>query len=93
MSLSIISSLAFAGQQVTIYLGTFTLIAGVVGGFLIIVVFLSLRTFRRSACAFYLTIMSVVNIGQMVTGLLARIMTTGFDIDWSQISPFYCKFR
>jgi hypothetical protein len=93
MSLSIISSLDFAGKQITIYLDTLTLIAGVIGEFLIIVVFLSLRTFRQSSCAFYLTIMSIVNIGHMLTGLLSRIMTTGFDIDWSQTSLFFCKFR
>ena len=86
-------SLTFAGKQVTIYLGTFTLVAGVVGGILITIVFLSLRTFRQSSCAFYLTIMSLFNIGQVVTGLLNRIMQTGFGIDWSVMSLFYCKLR
>jgi hypothetical protein len=94
MSLSTISSVDFAGKQITIYLDTLTLIAGVIGGFLIIVVFLSLRTFRQNPCTFYLTTMSIVNIGQMLTGLLSRIiMTTGFDIDWSQTSLFFYKFR
>jgi hypothetical protein len=37
--------------------------------------------------------MSIVNIGQMITGLLARIMTFGFGIDWSLMSLFYSKFR
>ena len=93
MSTTTISSFALAGKQVTIYLGILTLIGGVVGGFLITVVFLSLRTFRQNSCAFYLTIMSVVNIGQMVTGLLARIMDSGYGIDWSKLSTFYCEFR
>ena len=93
MSSSIVSSLSYIGKEITIYLGTFSLVAGVVGGFLIIVVLLSLRTFRESPCAFYLTIMSIVNIGQMLTGLLSRIMTTGFNIDWSETSLFFCKFR
>ena len=93
MSSSIASSLGYIAKQITIYLGTFTLVAGVVGGFLTTVVFLSLRTFRESPCAFYLTIMSIVNIGQMLTGLLSRIVTTGFNIDWSQTSLFFCKFR
>ncbi|CAF1050135.1 unnamed protein product [Adineta steineri] len=93
MSSSIISLLALAGKQITIYLGTFTLVAGVIGGLLNIVVFLSLRTFRKSSATFYLTIMSIFNIGQMLTGLLSRIMTSGFGIDWSLTSLFYCKFR
>ncbi|CAF4218941.1 unnamed protein product [Adineta steineri] len=93
MSSSIISLLAVAGNQITIYLGTFTLIAGVIGGLLNIIVFLSLRTFRESSSAFYLTIMSIVNVGQLLTGLLSRIMTSGFGIDWTSTSLFYCKFR
>lgn len=93
MSSSTISSLDFAGKQTIIYVGIVTLIAGVIGGFLIPVVFLSLKTFRQNSCAFYLTIMSIVNIGQMLTGLLSRVMTTGFGIDWSQTSLFFCKFR
>ncbi|CAF1582014.1 unnamed protein product [Adineta steineri] len=93
MSSSIISLLALVGKQITIYLGTFTLVAGVIGGLLNIVVFLSLRTFRESSAAFYLTIMSIFNIGQLLTGLLSRIMTSGFGIDWSLTSLFYCKFR
>jgi hypothetical protein len=93
MSTSIIPSLVFAGKQVTIYLGILTLIAGVIGGLLIVVVFLSLKTFRQSSCAFYLTVMSAVNVGQMVTGLLSRLMVSGFGIDWSLSSLSYCKFR
>ncbi|CAF0785604.1 unnamed protein product [Adineta steineri] len=93
MSSSIISLLALAGKQITIYLGIFTLIAGVIGGLLNIVVFLSLNTFRESSAAFYLTIMSIVNVSQLLTGLLSRIMTSGFDTDWTSTSLLYCKFR
>ena len=34
-----------------------------------------------------------MNIGQLITGLLTRIMITGFNIDWPQTSIFYCKIR
>ena len=93
MSTTIIPSLNFMGSQITIYLGTLSFIAGVIGGFLIIIVFLSLRTFRQSSCAFYLTVMSIANIGQMLTSVLSRIVIIGFGIDWSLSSVFYCKFR
>src|ERR1700722_13237328 len=93
MSSSIISSLAFAAQEVTIYLGIFTLIAGVLGGFLNAIVFLSLQTYRQSSCGVYLTVMAIVDIGQLVTGLFGRIMIGGFAIDWTLTSLFYCKFR
>jgi hypothetical protein len=64
-----------------------------IGGCLNLIVFLSLKTFRESSCAFYLTIVSLTNIGQLITGLLSRLMITGFNIDWTRTSRFYCKTR
>src|ERR1700722_11578888 len=93
MSSSTISALSFATQQVSIYLGIPILVAGVLGGLFNIIVFLSLRTFRQTSCAFYLTIMSFVNIGSLLTTTLSRIMISGFGIDWTQSSLFYCKLR
>jgi hypothetical protein len=87
------SSLAVITQQVAIYYGIPVLVAGILGGALNTLVFISLRTFRQSSCAFYLTIMSIVNIGQLCTGLLSRIMMSGYSIEWTSTSSFYCKFR
>lgn len=92
-SSSIISSLAFIGQQIHIYVGTFIVIGGTVGGLLNTIVFLSLHTFRQSPCAVHLTVLSIANIGQLFTGMLSRVMSNGFGIDWTQSSMFYCKFR
>ncbi|CAF1016202.1 unnamed protein product [Adineta ricciae] len=93
MHSSVASSLILAAQQATIYFGIPILIAGVTGNFLNLVVFLSLRTFRQSSCAFYLTIMSFLNIGQLISGLLTRIIINGYRNDWINSSAFYCKFR
>jgi hypothetical protein len=93
MSSSINSSLPFIGQQITIYGGIITLVLGIVGGLLTLIVFLSLETFRQNPCACYLTIMSFVNIGQLIFGLLSRILIAGFTIDWTIPSLAYCKFR
>jgi hypothetical protein len=93
MSSSIISYLNFVNQQVNIYFGFTILAAGTIGGILNILVFLSLRTFRQNSCGFYLIIMSIANIGQLYTGLLSRIMISGYGIDWTETSLFYCKFR
>jgi len=87
------SSLTAFIQQISIYYGIPVLAAGVLGGLLNTIVFLSLQTFRQNSCAFYLIVMSIVNIGQLFTGLLSRIMISGYNIDWTQMSPFYCKFR
>jgi hypothetical protein len=80
----------FISEQVTIYLGISIVI---VGGLLNTIVFLSLQTFRQSPCALYLTVASIVNIGQLLTGLFSRVMISGFEIDWTLILLFYCKFR
>ncbi len=85
--------LAFASQQLVIYAGSFLFIAGIIGGPLVILVFLSLRTFRQSSCALYLAIMSSVNILHLFTGLLTFMMINGFMINWLNRSIFYCKFR
>jgi len=92
-SSSFIASLDFASEQIIIYTGIPIFIAGIVGGVLSFIVFLSLRTFRQSSGAFYLTIMSFVNIGELVAGLLSRIIITMTNVDWTQLSLFYCKFR
>jgi len=85
--------LTFISEQVIIYLGITIVIAGIIGELLNIIVFLSLQTFRQSPCALYLTVASIVNIGQLLTGLLTRVMISGFEIDWTLNSLFYCKFR
>ncbi len=81
-----IESLVVAYQQVIIYSGISVLIVGLIGNCLNLIVFLSLKTFRQNSCVFYLTMMSIVNIGQLITGLLTRIMISGVDIDWTQSS-------
>jgi hypothetical protein len=93
MSTSIIASYAFAGKQVGIYIGTTIFVTGLLGGIFNTIVFLSLRTFRQSSCAFYLIIMSIVNIGQLLTGLLSRILLNIYNSDGTDKSLFYCKFR
>jgi hypothetical protein len=74
------SVLNFIGQQITIYASIPIFVAGTIGGCLNIIVFLSLRTFRESSCAFYLTVLSFMNVNQLITGLLTRLMISGFNI-------------
>lgn len=82
-----------ATKQISIYLGIPMLIIGVTGGILNIIVFTSLKTFRRNSSGFYLIIMSFVNIILLLTGLLSRITINGFNIDWTKTSESYCKCR
>lgn len=90
---SLINDLLFIVRQINIHAGLFLFICGILGNLLSILVFLSLRTFRESLCSFYLTIMSFVNIGQLLTGLLSRATFNLSNIDWTQISWIYCKIH
>ncbi|CAF3004234.1 unnamed protein product [Rotaria sp. Silwood2] len=83
----------YLSQQITLYMNIPILIVGIIGGIFNLMVFLSLKTFRQSSCSFYLMIMSWVNLGQLVTGNLSRIMSFGYNIDWTLNSLFYCKIR
>jgi hypothetical protein len=81
------------GQQFSMYSGILILVLGVIGGITNILVFVSLKTFRENSCAFYLTAMSFLNIGQLLTSLLPRVMNLWFSIDWAVASLIYCKIR
>jgi hypothetical protein len=87
------TSFNFVGKQIIIYCATPVFIAGLVGSLLNTLVFLSLKTFRQSSCAFYLTIMSIINIGNLFIGLFSRILTALNGVDDTVTSLVYCKFR
>ncbi|CAF1135706.1 unnamed protein product [Adineta steineri] len=87
------SSFDYASQQAAIYLNGFNLAIGIPGGFLNILVFLSLKTFRENTCSFYLIIVSCLNVGQLLLGALSRFVISGFSIDWTIMSRPYCKLR
>jgi hypothetical protein len=87
------TTFAFAQKQLTIYCGTPVFFAGIVGGALNTIVFLSLRTFRQSSCAFYLTIMSIFNVLILSFGLSQVVFPALSGFDATVTSLFYCKFR
>ncbi|UJR14304.1 hypothetical protein I4U23_001294 [Adineta vaga] len=88
--MSIEDDFDFASRQLHIYFGLFILILGVIGGLLNLIVFIILKTFRETACAFYLTAVSVVNVCQLLIALLIRILSEGFDTDIRKRSSI-CK--
>jgi hypothetical protein len=93
MSSSYIDTLTFASQQITVYVGWFSFIAGLLGNTLNIIIFITLKSFRQTSCAFYLTTASAVNIVQLVGGLLSRILISGYNIDLTKTSAALCKIR
>ncbi|UJR11455.1 hypothetical protein I4U23_015634 [Adineta vaga] len=85
----LISTIVLTSNLLTTYLGSIILITGVLGELLNIIVFLSLRTFRESSCAFYLTLSSVLKLIHLLTGLVSRVVISAADVDWTLLSPFY----
>ncbi|UJR20481.1 hypothetical protein I4U23_023609 [Adineta vaga] len=93
MSDPFILSLNYASTQIYIYMGIVLIISGVFGGLMNIIVFLSLEIYRQNSTAFYLIIVSIVNIGQLLTGLLSRVLISAFGFDWTESSLVFCKLR
>jgi len=93
MASSFIASLNFVKQEITIYFGIATLVMGVIGGCLNIIIFLSLKTFRQSSCAFYLMLMSTSDMLRLFLIVFPFIMRWGFQRDWGASSLFFCKIR
>jgi len=85
-------TLNFISQEFHIYFGLFILILGVIGGIFNVLIFTIFKTFRETTCAFYLTIVSIVNIGQLLTALLVRVLSDGFYIDIRRTS-WGCKIQ
>jgi hypothetical protein len=84
--------LNFVSQLFHIYYGLPVIILGVIGGILNIIIFTTLKTFRETTCAFYLTAVSLFDIGQLLTALLVRILSEGFQTDIKNIS-WVCKVQ
>ena len=85
----------FSSPVEAIYLsfGLFILFSCLLGNLLTISIFTSLKTFRETSCAFYLTIASFVNIFQCFAGLFSRILSVVFNIDLTKNSTILCKTR
>ena len=86
-------SLPYIGQQITIYVGFFFLIVGVVGNVINILVFSSVRAYRTTPCTFYFLCASIYNIIYLSINLTSRIAISGFGIDLTRTSTSWCKIR
>ncbi|CAF1488812.1 unnamed protein product [Rotaria sordida] len=87
------TNFAIIERQIITYCGIPIFVAGVIGGILNIIVFLSLRTFRQSSCGLYLIVMSIFNIGHLFLALFYRILTILSGVDVAATSLFICKLR
>ena len=81
------------GDQIKIYGGIFLLISGLIGNFLNILVFTTLRTFHKKPCSFCIFVESVSNFGQIFLRLVSYIFQKSFRIYASTNSPAWCKLE
>ena len=87
---TIINILNTINTNLNIYFGFFILITGIFGQICNVIVFTTLKTFRETTCAFYLTVVSVANFAQALP-LLLRVLTS-FNVNVSG-SAIFCKLR
>ncbi|CAF1331159.1 unnamed protein product [Adineta steineri] len=86
-------TLLYISQQITIYVGCFLLIAGLIGNGINVLIFSSVRTYRTTPCTFYFLIAAIDNIIYLITNLIFRIVSGGFGIDLTRTSLSWCKLR
>ncbi|CAF1373228.1 unnamed protein product [Adineta ricciae] len=86
-------SLAYVSQQITIFVGWFFVITGVIGNSLNILIFTSIPNYRTTPCTFSFLFVSIVNILIIIISLISRIFIAGYYIDLTRTTPFWCKFR
>jgi hypothetical protein len=77
----------------SVYLGYVTIIAGLMGNVINILVFTKLKLFRNNPSAFYLIIAALVEIFQLIFVVSTRVITATNGYDPTRTSLVWCKFR
>ena len=78
---------------ISIYVGYFIVIIGLIGNIINILIFTQLKIFRENQFAFYLTVASTVDSGQLILSMATRVTTTVYGYDPVRISLIWCRFR
>ena len=77
-------------DEITLYVGGTILISGMLGNLLNIRLLLPNR---RNPCAYFFLHSSVINCLVLMLGLLTRILSLRFNIDWTRTDRAWCKIR
>lgn len=88
--MSTIESLNNISHQINIYVGTTMFIFGVIGCLWNLLIFRH-YTLRLSSCCIYMFVGSATSLILIIFGLLIRILSYGFDIDWGATNLPWCK--
>ncbi|CAF0926716.1 unnamed protein product [Adineta steineri] len=77
----------------SLILGFILLIGGVLGNILNIQVFIKVRNYKHNACSLYMFVRTFIDLYILLAGLTTRILTTGFQTDFTLINRIWCKTR
>ncbi len=87
-----IETLNYISQQLNIYVGIIFFTLGIIGCLWNIFIFRH-HSFRISSCCTYMFVCSIASLIQLFFGILVRILTEGFQIDWTLMNIGWCKIR
>ena len=77
----------------SVYLGYVTIVTGLVGATIDILVFTQLKLFRNNPSAFYLIVAAMVEIFQLIFIVSTRVITATNGYDPTRTSLAWCKLR
>ena len=87
------STIVYITYFISVYIGYFLVITGLIGNIMNMLVFTQLKLFRENQSAFYLTVASIVDCFQLIFTTATRVTTSAFDFDLTQTSVIWCKLR
>ena len=87
----LVMSLSYIGRQLTIYIGSILLLAGIVGNGMNIFIFSSVHTYRTTPSTFYFLVSSICNGLYILSNLIPRIINASSGIDLTRKSIIWCK--
>ncbi|CAF1237288.1 unnamed protein product [Rotaria magnacalcarata] len=86
------ATLNYISQQLNIYLGISMFIFGLIGCLWNMLIFRH-YSIRLSSCCVYMLISALASLIQLIFGLLIRIISEGFQLDWTLSNIAWCKIR
>ncbi|CAF1356015.1 unnamed protein product [Adineta steineri] len=88
-----ILQLQTASRYTTLILGFILLLGGVLGNILNIIVFFKFGNYKNNACSLYMFVRTFLDLSILLAGLATRILTTGFQVDFTLMNRIWCKTR
>ncbi|UJR10907.1 hypothetical protein I4U23_015094 [Adineta vaga] len=86
-------TLTYLGQQLTIYIGIFLFIIGVIGNGMNVFILSSTATYRKNPSTFCFLLSSITNCLYIIIILTVRILSVGYELDLTSSSIVWCKMR